>query len=111
MDWLLAEVGLAPFTLGRLMGYFYLAASQFVHWPQLFKILKDPRRDTRAISLTTYCAIIVMVLSSLAYGIYLHSWPIIVNNVIGLCVNAAIFGIKARNAWKYRSGNGVSTDP
>jgi MtN3 and saliva related transmembrane protein len=53
-------------------------------------------RDTRSISLGMYVVFTVGVGFWLMYGIYLHSLPMIVSNVITLALAAAILAMKLR---------------
>ncbi|HET6604553.1 MAG TPA: SemiSWEET transporter [Xanthomonadaceae bacterium] len=53
-------------------------------------------RDTHGISLLMYAVFTVGVGFWLAYGIVLHSWPMIVCNVITLLLAAGILAMKLR---------------
>ena len=75
-------------------GYVAATLTTVAFLPQAVKTLKT--RDTRSISLGMYIVFTVGVGFWLMYGIYLHSLPMIVSNVITLALAAAILAMKLR---------------
>jgi len=75
-------------------GYVAATLTTVAFIPQAVKTLKS--RDTRSISLGMYIVFTVGVGFWLMYGLYLHSLPMIVSNVITLALAAAILAMKLR---------------
>jgi len=75
-------------------GYVAATLTTVAFIPQAVKTLKT--KDTRSISLGMYIVFTVGVGFWLLYGIYLHSLPMIVSNVITLALAAAILAMKLR---------------
>jgi len=75
-------------------GYVAATLTTVAFIPQAIKTLKS--RDTRSISLGMYIVFTVGVGFWLMYGIYLHSLPMIVSNVITFALAAAILAMKLR---------------
>jgi MtN3 and saliva related transmembrane protein len=75
-------------------GYVAATLTTVAFLPQAVKTLKT--RDTRSISLGMYIVFTVGVGFWLMYGIYLHSLPMIVSNVITFALAAAILAMKLR---------------
>lgn len=75
-------------------GYVAATLTTVAFIPQAVKTLKT--KDTRSISLGMYIVFTVGVGFWLMYGIYLHSLPMIVSNVITLALAAAILAMKLR---------------
>ena len=75
-------------------GYVAATLTTLAFIPQAVKTLKT--KDTRSISLGMYIVFTVGVGFWLMYGIYLHSLPMIVSNVITLALAAAILAMKVR---------------
>ena len=75
-------------------GYVAATLTTVAFLPQAVKTLKT--KDTRSISLGMYIVFTVGVGFWLMYGIYLHSLPMIVSNVITLALAAAILAMKVR---------------
>ena len=75
-------------------GYVAATLTTVAFIPQAVKTLKT--KDTRSISLGMYIVFTVGVGFWLLYGIYLHSLPMIVSNVITLALAAAILAMKVR---------------
>ena len=75
-------------------GYVAATLTTVAFLPQAVKTLKT--RDTRSISLGMYIVFTVGVGFWLMYGIYLHSLPMIVSNVITFGLAAAILAMKLR---------------
>lgn len=63
--------------------------------PQALKTIRS--RDTRGISLAMYTMFTVGVGFWLAYGIALHSWPMILANIVSFVLAATILGLKLRH--------------
>jgi MtN3 and saliva related transmembrane protein len=62
--------------------------------PQAIKTLRT--RDTRGISAWMYATFTAGVALWLVYGLYLHSWPMIVSNIITVILSASILVMKLR---------------
>jgi len=75
-------------------GYVAATLTTLAFIPQAVKTLKT--KDTRSISLGMYIVFTVGVGFWLLYGIYLHSLPMIVSNVITFALAAAILTMKVR---------------
>ena len=75
-------------------GYVAATLTTLAFIPQAVKTLKT--KDTRSISLGMYIVFTVGVGFWLMYGLYLHSLPMIVSNVITLALAAAILAMKLR---------------
>jgi len=75
-------------------GYVAATLTTVAFIPQAVKTLKT--KDTRSISLGMYIVFTVGVGFWLLYGIYLHSLPMIVSNVITFALAAAILTMKVR---------------
>jgi MtN3 and saliva related transmembrane protein len=77
-------------TVGVVAAVF--TTSSFV--PQAVRLLV--RKDTAAISLTTYVVFAIGIALWLAYGVAIARWPIIIANVITLVLVFAIIAAKLR---------------
>jgi len=75
-------------------GYVAATLTTLAFVPQAVKTLRT--RDTRSISLYMYLVFTVGVAFWLLYGIALHSWPMIVSNVITLGLAGLILTMKLR---------------
>ena len=75
-------------------GYVAATLTTVAFIPQAVKTLKT--KDTRSISLGMYIVFTVGVGFWLLYGLYLHSLPMIVSNVITFGLAAAILAMKVR---------------
>jgi MtN3 and saliva related transmembrane protein len=62
--------------------------------PQVLKTWRS--RSTEDISLAMFSVFSVGVVLWLAYGVSIHSWPIIIANVITLCLSLTILYFKLR---------------
>lgn len=62
--------------------------------PQAIKVIRT--RETAAISLTMYLMLAVGVSLWLAYGVLIHSWPLIGANAVTLLPVLAILAMKLR---------------
>ena len=62
--------------------------------PQALKAIRS--RETRGISLLMYAAFTVGIGFWFAYGVALHSWPMIVSNAITFVLAATILVLKLR---------------
>ena len=75
----------------------YLAATlttlSFV--PQAVKTIRS--RDTRGLSLGMYVVFTLGIACWFGYGIVLHSWPMIVANIITFGLSATILALKLRH--------------
>jgi MtN3 and saliva related transmembrane protein len=62
--------------------------------PQALKAIRS--RETRGISLLMYAAFTVGIGFWFAYGVALHSWPMMVSNAVTFVLAAAILVLKLR---------------
>jgi MtN3 and saliva related transmembrane protein len=77
-------------------GYVAATLTTVAFLPQAVKTLRT--KDTHSISLGMYVVFTVGVAFWLMYGLVLHSWPMIVANIVTLALSAAILGMKL--AWR-----------
>ncbi len=70
-----------------------LTTAAFV--PQAFKTIRS--KDTRSISLGMYVVFTIGIAFWLVYGIALHSWPMIVSNIVTFGLSATILAMKLRH--------------
>lgn len=63
--------------------------------PQAAKTIRT--RDTSGISLWMYLVFTVGIGFWFGYGLYLHSWPMIVSNAITFLLSATILGLKLKH--------------
>ena len=75
-------------------GYVAAALTTLAFVPQAVKTIRS--RETHAISLGMYVVFTIGIAFWLAYGIALHSWPMIVANVVTFGLSATILGLKLR---------------
>jgi MtN3 and saliva related transmembrane protein len=75
-------------------GYVAATLTTLAFLPQTLKTIRT--RDTRAISLGMYVVFTIGVCFWLAYGIVLHSWPMIIANIVTLGLSATILALKLR---------------
>ena len=75
-------------------GYVAATLTTLAFVPQAVKTLRT--RDTRSISLYMYVVFTAGVAFWLVYGIYLHSWPMIIANIVTLALAAMILYMKVR---------------
>jgi len=75
-------------------GYVAATLTTLAFLPQAIKTLRT--RDTRSISLHMYVVFTVGVAFWLVYGISLHSWPMIVANIVTLGLAVTILVMKLR---------------
>jgi len=75
-------------------GYVAATLTTLAFVPQAVKTLRT--RDTRSISLYMYLVFTIGIAFWLAYGLVLHSWPMIVSNIITLVLAGAILAMKLR---------------
>ena len=80
---------------GEWMGYVGATLTTLAFLPQAVKTIRS--KDTRGISLGMYVVFTVGVAFWLGYGIVLHSWPMIVSNIITFALSATILGMKLRH--------------
>jgi MtN3 and saliva related transmembrane protein len=78
-------------VLGSVAGFLTTVAFA----PQVWRIWRT--RATRDISLGMYLTFTAGVACWLAYGIVLGAWPIIVANVITLCLTGTVLVLKLRH--------------
>ncbi len=62
--------------------------------PQALKIIIS--RDTRSISLLTQSILVTGIVMWLVYGLALEDLPLIWANIVTLCLNGLILGLKLR---------------
>jgi MtN3 and saliva related transmembrane protein len=62
--------------------------------PQLIKLLRE--RTAEAVSLRMYALTVTAFVLWSAYGFVLHSWPLVVSNLVSLALSSAILLLKLR---------------
>jgi len=60
--------------------------------PQLAKIIRE--RDASAISAPMYVVTVTGFTLWAAYGVGLHSWPLVASNLVSLALSAAVLSLK-----------------
>ena len=80
---------------GEWVGYVAAALTTVAFVPQALKTLRS--RDTRSISLGMYVVFTFGIACWFGYGIVLHSWPMIVANIITFGLSATILALKLRH--------------
>ena len=75
-------------------GYVAATLTTLAFVPQAVKTIRS--KDTKAISLVMYVVFTVGIAFWLAYGIVLHSWPMIVSNIVTLGLSGTILALKLR---------------
>ncbi|GAB3727813.1 SemiSWEET transporter [Luteimonas pelagia] len=76
-------------------GYVAATLTTLAFVPQAMKTIRT--RDTRSISLGMYVVFTIGIAFWLLYGIVLHSWPMIIANVVTFALSATILGLKLRH--------------
>ena len=80
---------------GEWLGYVGATLTTLSFLPQAIKTIRT--RDTRGISLGMYAVFTVGVAFWLGYGIVLHSWPMIVSNIVTFVLSSTILVLKLRH--------------
>ena len=75
-------------------GYVAAVLTTFAFAPQAIKTIRS--RDTHSISLGMYVVFTIGLAFWLAYGIVLHSWPMILSNIVTLGLSSTILALKLR---------------
>jgi MtN3 and saliva related transmembrane protein len=75
-------------------GYVAATLTTLAFVPQAIKTIRS--RDTRSISLGMYVVFTIGLAFWLAYGIFLHSWPMILSNAVTLGLSSSILALKLR---------------
>ena len=76
-------------------GYVAATLTTLAFVPQAIKTIRS--RDTRSISLGMYVVFTIGLAFWLAYGVFLHSWPMILSNTITLGLSSTILVLKLRH--------------
>jgi MtN3 and saliva related transmembrane protein len=76
-------------------GYVAATLTTLAFVPQAIKTIRT--RDTRSISLGMYVVFTIGIAFWLLYGIVLHSWPMIIANVVTFALSATILALKLRH--------------
>jgi MtN3 and saliva related transmembrane protein len=79
---------------GEWLGAIAATLTTVAFVPQALKAIRS--RDTRGISLLMYAVFTLGVGFWFAYGVVLHSWPMIVSNAITFVLAAVILVLKLR---------------
>ena len=77
-----------------LIGYFAAACTTLSFLPQLVRVLK--LRSAREISLGMFLVFSFGTALWLTYGVFIHSWPVIVANAVTLVLALSILVLKLR---------------
>lgn len=80
---------------GEWLGYVGATLTTLSFLPQAIKTIRT--RDTRGISLGMYAVFTLGVAFWLGYGIFLHSWPMIVSNIVTFVLSSTILVLKLRH--------------
>jgi MtN3 and saliva related transmembrane protein len=94
-----------PTILATVAGI--LSTASFV--PQVLKAWKE--RDTAAISKRMYMVTVTAFILWSAYGFMIGSWPLIVFNLLSLCLSGGILFLKIRNDRREARSPGDSPAP
>jgi MtN3 and saliva related transmembrane protein len=94
-----------PTILATVAGI--LSTASFV--PQVLKAWKE--RDTAAISKRMYMVTVTAFILWSAYGFMIGSWPLIVFNLLSLCLSGSILFLKIRNDRREARNPGGSAAP
>jgi MtN3 and saliva related transmembrane protein len=94
-----------PTILATVAGI--LSTASFV--PQVLKAWKE--RDTAAISKRMYMVTVTAFILWSAYGFMIGSWPLIVFNLLSLCLSGSILFLKIRNDRREARNPGASPAP
>jgi MtN3 and saliva related transmembrane protein len=76
-------------------GYVAATLTTLAFVPQAIKTIRS--RDTRSISLGMYVVFTIGLAFWLVYGIVLHSWPMILSNIVTLGLSSTILALKLRH--------------
>jgi MtN3 and saliva related transmembrane protein len=76
-------------------GYVAATLTTLAFVPQAIKTIRS--RDTRSISLGMYVVFTIGLAFWLVYGIFLHSWPMILSNAVTLGLSSTILALKLRH--------------
>ena len=76
-------------------GYVAATLTTLAFVPQAIKTIRS--RDTLGISLGMYVVFTIGLGFWLAYGIVLHSWPMILSNTVTLGLSSTILALKLRH--------------
>lgn len=76
-------------------GYVAAVLTTAAFFPQAVKTIRS--KDTSGVSLGMYVVFTIGVAFWLVYGIALHSWPMIVSNIITFALSATILVLKLRH--------------
>lgn len=76
-------------------GYIAATLTTAAFVPQAIKTIRS--RDTRGISLGMYVVFTIGIAFWLLYGVALHSWPMIVSNIITFGLSATILAMKLKH--------------
>ena len=79
---------------GEWTGYVAAVLTTLAFVPQALKTIRS--RDTRSISLGMYVVFTIGLGFWMAYGIVLHSWPMILSNAVTLGLSSTILALKLR---------------
>ena len=79
---------------GEWIGFAAATLTTLSFVPQALKTIRS--RDTRGISAGMYAMFTVGIALWLGYGLYLHSWPMIISNIVTFILSATILGMKLR---------------
>ncbi|MCY7355737.1 MAG: SemiSWEET transporter [Lysobacter sp.] len=76
-------------------GYIAAVLTTAAFVPQAIKTIRS--RDTRSISLGMYVVFTIGIAFWLVYGIALHSWPMILSNIVTFGLSATILALKLKH--------------
>ena len=76
-------------------GYVAATLTTLAFVPQAVKTIRT--RDTRSISLGMYVVFTIGIAFWFGYGIVLHSWPMIVSNLVTFVLAGTILALKVKH--------------
>jgi MtN3 and saliva related transmembrane protein len=81
-------------SITEIIGFVAATGTTLAFLPQVIKTWKD--KSTKDISLVTYLLFVFGVVAWFIYGVLLHSWPIIIANLITFVLAATVLSLKLK---------------
>lgn len=85
------------------LGFFAATLTTFAFFPQTYQSWKT--KDLRGISLTMYSMFTVGVILWIIYGYRIHSWPIMIANIVTLFSAGSILFLKIQESKQSKSSS------
>jgi MtN3 and saliva related transmembrane protein len=77
-----------------IIGYFAGTLTTVAYLAQVLRTLKH--RRTKDISLSMYLMLCTGIGLWLVYGVFIHSWPVIIANAVTLALSGAVLAMKIK---------------